>query len=115
MEEARDALQVNVLRGSALMSRAAVQAIVRSLGAEEGSLWSEIESLNSKGLIPKSLTDWSHEIRRGGNPAAHPKEGETVEPEDAEELYRLVDAIAYYLFVVPAEVERRKARRSGTP
>ena len=98
-----------------MMTRSALQAATREQGAMGRDLKAEIDDLAASGEIPPAMKAWAHELRNGGNLAAHPTAGDRVTKDDAEELLLLVESIFEYLYVVPKHVERRRARRAPTP
>ncbi len=96
------------------MTRSALQGATRQQGAQGKTPKDEIDDLAAKHVIPPALQDWAHELRDGGNLVAHPEPGKTVDIQDAEELIALADSIFDYLYVIPAEVARRRARQAGS-
>jgi hypothetical protein len=105
-------LNVNNPKAAVIMIRSALQASMRDKGAMGANLRDEIDDLAAKHVIPDALKDWAHEIRSGGNLVAHPSPGDKVNAQDAHELMELAESIFEYLYVVPAEVARRRARLS---
>src|SRR5438105_2720811 len=60
-------------KSAVVMARTALQASTRGMNAKGTNLKQEIEDLASRHVIPKSLEDWAHSIRDGGNLVAHPE------------------------------------------
>lgn len=112
--EAIGALNAGLSRASVIMARSAIQAAVRELGAEGRTLAAEIRNLADSCAIPVSLADWANEIRGAGNPVAHPKETEQTTAQDAEEIVAFAESLFDYLYVIPAEVARCRARTKGS-
>jgi hypothetical protein len=108
--EALSSLNANNPKAAVLMTRSALQAATREQGATGASLAAEIDDLATNNKLPKSLQDWSHELRDGGNLAAHPEPDKRIQIQDAEELVSLAEAIFQYLYVIPPDVRRRRAR-----
>lgn len=109
----RDAVRsfdAGIAAGCVMMLRGALQAAMREQNAKGANLKQEIEDLASRHVIPRILSEWADAIRDGGNLVAHPEPGKQVEMKDAEELLALADSIFEYLYVVPADVARRRAR-----
>lgn len=102
-------------KAAVIMTRSALQAATRALGASGKDLKSEIDDLANKNLIPDSLREWAHNIRDGGNLVAHPEPEKHVGKEDADELVALAESIFEYLYVIPARVAARRARLSQPP
>jgi hypothetical protein len=114
-KEAVRSLGVGSYKASVLMTRSALQAAMRDKQAKGNTLFQEIEDLAARHVIPDSLKDWAHELRDGGNLAAHPEPQKIVEQIDAEGLLALAESIFQYLYVVPAQVAARRQRLSQTP
>ncbi len=115
--EAVRSFQAGNYKACVIMVRGALQAAARGLQAKGSSLYQEIEDLAKRHVIPDALKDWAHELRDGGNLVAHPEPGKRVGKEDAAELLALAESIFEYLYVVPAEVQRRRQRvgQQATP
>lgn len=98
---------------AAVMARSSLQIAFRDLGATGKNLKQEIDDLGSKGLIPPTMTDWSHEVRALGNDSAHPKPAQIpTSPTDAKEIVRFVSFLFKYLYTLPHEIQQYRARRS---
>ena len=113
--EALRSLNVGNPKSAVIMTRTALQAATRQHGAAGKDLKAEIGDLANRHVIPDSLRDWAHELRDGGNLVAHPEPNKKVEAQDAEELIALADSIFDYLYVIPAEIQRRRGRLSQAP
>jgi len=121
-EEVRDNLTESIrsfsgnnYKASVIMARSALQSAMREMSANGKNLYEEIEDLASKHLIPIALSSWAHEIRDGGNLVAHPEPGKKVQREDAAELLALTESILEYMYLIPADVKRRRDRLSSHP
>lgn len=102
----------------AIMARSALQAITRQQKAKGSNLYEEIEDLSKKGLIPKIIKEWSHEVRLLGNPVAHPEmdevaEDEPTDPKDAEDIVEFLDYLLEYLYDLPAQIDSYRNRKKG--
>lgn len=113
--EALRSLSAGAFKASAAMTRSAIQAAMVVEQAQGKDLFHQIEDLANTHIIPQTLSDWAHEIRDGGNTAVHPELGQKVDRSDAEELVALAESIFEYLYIIPAEVNRRRLRRSSQP
>ncbi|MDH5711746.1 MAG: DUF4145 domain-containing protein, partial [Gammaproteobacteria bacterium] len=58
---------------AALMARSSLQVSLREQNATGNNLKQEIDDLASKGVLPKIMQDWAHNVRELGNDSAHPK------------------------------------------
>lgn len=108
--EALRSLNTGNPKAAVMMTRSALQAATRALQANGANLKQEIDDLAARHLIPISIQDWAHEIRDGGNLAAHPEPDKRISREDAEELLALAESLFEFLYVVPADVARRRLR-----
>lgn len=70
----------------------------------KGMLKERIDKAAKKGLIPPSITEWSHHVRDVGNEAVH----DEITMEEARELLAFTEMLLRCLFTIPAMVERRK-------
>lgn len=66
-----------------------------------------IDALAGSGKLTPDLAEWAHEIRLGGNDAAH--EEEPFTPEDAESLKKFLENFLRYAFTLPSAVRTRSA------
>ncbi len=101
-------------KASAIMARAALQNAVRRLSAKGNNLKSEIDNLQSKGIITKQLSEFAHEVRITGNDMAHPESITVVNKNEIRESLDFLDGFLETVFVLPAIAERRKKDREGT-
>lgn len=98
---------------AALMARSALQVITRDKGATGNTLYEEIESLATSGVLSPTIKDWSHEVRELGNPVAHanPDDDETS-AEDAEDIVKFLDFLLKYLYDLPKQINDYRSRRN---
>lgn len=94
---------------SGMMFRKCLESSVKAVGTESGrsSLIKRIDALASAGAITSDLREWAHQIRLGGNDAAH--EDEPFSKNDAERLAAFCDAFLQYIFTLPALVKKGSA------
>ena len=81
--------------------RAVLEAAVRHLGGEGGTLYQRVENLFTKGIITASLKDWASIIRNMGNDAAHEMGGTE---EEARELVDFTKVFLQFTFELPATI-----------
>lgn len=97
---------------AAVMARSALQAALRKQGAKGNSLKNEIENLASQGILPPIITEWSHELRELGNESAHPNPNQPASiPADAKHIVRFLDFFLEYLYNLPNEIKKYRARK----
>ncbi|MFC4426213.1 DUF4145 domain-containing protein [Deinococcus navajonensis] len=102
-EQAVTALESKSWDSVLMMSRSTVQAVARENGAQGSNLKQEIDDLGSKGLLVKSMIDWSHHIRSIANESAHPRAGDPVPTEsEAREIVRFMHFMLESLYTIPA-------------
>ena len=97
---------------AAMMYRRAMETGLRLRYPEvTGSLFHRIESLVASRELPAAMGEWAHEVRLGGNGAAHDEEG--VTPEDVKAIRGFTDTLLRYIFTLPEEIRlRREARQA---
>ena len=100
-------------RASVVMCRRALQSSVIEKGAKKDRLVNQIDELYDSQIITKDIRDWAHEIRLTGNIGAHPDEDglEDVTPENAEELLKFMEEYLNYVYIMPAKVAAKRARK----
>lgn len=93
--------------GSVMLSASSVDAMLKSKGYRTGSLYERINKAAEDHLITKEMADWAHEVRLGANGQRHADEDEDLpDGKAAEKCIRFAEALAQFLFVLPAMVER---------
>jgi hypothetical protein len=92
------------------MFRRALQGSLVELGAKEGELIQQINSLTD---LPKDLKDWAHQIRIFGNWGAHPDKDKLkeVSVEEVNETYDFISKFLLYTFIMPRKVEESRKKR----
>lgn len=97
---------------AAVMARSAMQIALRKAGAKGPNLRAEIDDLAAKGDLPPLMKDWAHELRELGNDAAHPvPEQPPTTKQDAVDIVRYVDFVATYLYNLPDDIAKFRARK----
>lgn len=96
-----------------VMARSSMQLALRDKGAAGANLKQEINDLSSKGLLPPTMIEWSHEVRELGNDSAHPKPGQapTID-RDAKDILQFLDYLLEYLYSIPHRINQYRARRA---
>ena len=97
--------------GAVMLTASAVDAMLKDKGFKEGSLNSRIDAAANAHLITKEMATWAHEIRLDANDQRHADETAALpEAADASKVIEFANALAQFLYVLPARVERgRKA------
>jgi hypothetical protein len=112
-EQAHKSLGTESWDAAAAMAGRALQAVTRGhFKAKPATLEKEIEELGSKGILPRPMVEWAHEIRLLRNIGAHPDPvEESVSAADAKDIVKFLDYFLIYVFNLPKEIADYKARR----
>jgi hypothetical protein len=99
--------------GASVMSRSALQIVLRDQGAVGKTLKDEIDDLATKGTLPPVMKDWAHELRLLGNESAHPEIDQTgADPQDVRDAIEFLDVLLHYIYDLPAQIKQYRNRRS---
>lgn len=113
--QAADAARRGNWDASGAMSRKVVDVSTQQLlGAEAkkfGNIQGRIDALAAKHALTPDLQEWAHQVRLGGNDAAHDEDPFT-QPE-AEELLDFVELYLTYVYTLPGRLAERKARAAA--
>lgn len=108
LKQALDSLHAPA--GSVMLSASAVDAMLKSKGYTEGSLYSRIDKAKEDHVITEEMALWAHEVRLDANEPRHADEEAPLPSEDdARRCLEFVLALGQFLFVLPARVERGRA------
>jgi hypothetical protein len=100
--------------GALMLAASAIDAMLKSIGYTDGSLYSRIDKAKDDGAITDSMAAWAHAIRLSANDPRHADEEFTgATTEDAEQSLAFAKALGEYLFVLPSKVARWRARAEG--
>lgn len=93
--------------GAVMLTASAVDAMLKDKGHKDGSLNSRIDSAAEAHLITAEMAAWAHEIRLDANDQRHADETASLPSEaDAAKAIEFTNALAQFLYVLPARVER---------
>jgi len=93
--------------GAVMLTASAVDAMLKDKGYKEGSLNSRIDSAAKDHLITAEMATWAHEIRLEANDQRHADENAALpSATDAQKVIEFATALAQFLYVLPARVER---------
>jgi len=93
--------------GAAMLSGSAVDAMLKDKGYKDGSVYHRIEAASKDGILTKSMADWAHEVRLGSNRPRHSDdENPHVSDREARQSIEFAEALAQFLFVLPARVKK---------
>lgn len=94
-----------------MLTASAVDAMLKDKGYKDGTLNARIDAAAKDHLITAEMAAWAHEIRLDANDQRHSDESVALpSAADAEKVIEFANALAQFLYVLPARVARgRKA------
>jgi hypothetical protein len=96
-----------------MLAASSIDAMLKERGYKDGSLYGRIEKSTSDGLLTAQMRDWAHEIRLSANEPRHADdEFDGATDKDAEQVIEFARALAEYLYVLPAKVQKWKGQTS---
>lgn len=99
--------------GAVMLTASSVDSMLKDKGYKEGSLNARISQAARDHLITSEMAAWAHEIRLDANDQRHADEEVALPSEgDAMKVIEFANALAQFLYVLPARVER--GRRPST-
>jgi hypothetical protein len=99
---------------AALMARSSLQVSLREQNAIGNNLKQEIDDLADKGVLPKIMQDWAHNVRELGNDSAHPKPDQPpTSSEDAKDIVGFMDYLFEYLYTLPKQINEYRERKKS--
>ncbi|WP_280286658.1 DUF4145 domain-containing protein [Pseudomonas sp. BN415] len=111
-ERARSFLQqaivsIHAPAGAVMLTASAVDSMLKEKGLRDGSLYRRIETAAAEHLITAEMALWAHEVRLEANDQRHADEEAALPNEaDARKAIAFAQALAQFLFVLPARVEQ---------
>ena len=96
--------------GAVMLAASAVDAMLKAKDYTEGSLYSRINSARDDHLITPEMAEWAHEVRLDANDLRHADETKPIpDIADATRVIEFTQALAQFIFVLPARVTRGRA------
>jgi len=96
-----------------VMARSTLHAAVQNKGGVGRDLFTQVEDLANKGLLPPLMKEWATEIRLLGKVSAHPEEEEKeVVDIDARDIIQFMDYFLEYVYDFPKQIHEYRERRS---
>lgn len=97
--------------GAVMLTASAVDAMLKDKGLKDGSLFSRIDAAAKNALITAEMAAWAHEIRLDANDQRHADEERPLpSTADATRCIEFASALAQFLYVLPARVQRGRAQ-----
>ena len=92
---------------SAVMSGSAVDAMLKELGYEKGSVYERIDQAVADHRITEAMGEWAHSVRLGANRPRHAdKDAPHLTPEEAIRSLEFAEALGNFLFVLTVRIRR---------
>ena len=93
--------------GAIMLCASAVDAMLKDKGLKTGKLYTRIEKAAADHLITSEMSLWAHEVRLDANDERHADDSASLPTtDDAEKCISFTIALAEFLFVLPARIER---------
>ncbi len=100
-------LSINAPAGAVMLAASSVDAMLKSSGYGEGSLYSRIEKAAADHLITAQMATWAHDVRLDANDHRHADEEAPLPTvADAQRAIDFAKALGMFMFVLPARVKR---------
>lgn len=97
------------------MFRRSLEAIIRDRGSaaavkalDDGNLAAGLRVMADEKDLDPTLAEWAKEIRLAGNVGGHFDPMDDVQPEEAEDLGKLLRSVLTYLYEMPARLKRSR-------
>jgi uncharacterized protein (UPF0147 family) len=102
--------------GAVMLAASAIDSMLKDKDYKDGTLYSRIESAAKNHLITDEMAAWAHDIRLDANDQRHADENAILPNNlDATKAIEFANALAQFLYVLPARVERGRKTNNATP
>lgn len=112
--EARVCAYAGAHIATAVMVRRTLEAVTRTFDIGAKTLNAGLRAMREQGVISEELLKWGDHLRFLGNTGAHPREGEVVSAQDAQDALQFLDAIIETIYVLRPKFAEMMARRAGS-
>ena len=93
--------------GAVILAASSIDSMLKAKGLKAGSLYSRIKNAVETHLITEEMATWAHDVRLDANDQRHADdEAPLPNHEDAKRVIEFAQALATFLFVLPARVQR---------
>lgn len=100
--------------GAVMLAASSVDSMLKIKGYKENSLYSRIEQAAKDHLITVDMAKWAHDVRLDANDQRHADDNASLPSvEDAKRCVDFAQALAQFIFVLPARVQRGIAEAGG--
>lgn len=98
---------MNAPAGAIMLSASSVDSMLKEKGYQDGSLYNRIDQAAEDHLITEDMAKWAHEVRLDANDQRHADENAPLPTqEQAVRVIEFTRALAQFLFVLPARIQR---------
>lgn len=105
LEQAINSL--NAPAGAVMLSASSIDSMLKYKGLKDGGLYSRIKLAATNNLITAEMAEWAHDVRLDANDQRHADDEAPLPTEaDAKRVIEFTKALATFLFVLPARVQR---------
>ncbi len=99
-----------------MLAASSVDAMLKANNYKDGSLYSRIQQAADDHLITPEMAKWAHQVRLDANEPRHADEAAPLpNSSDAERSIHFAQALAMFLFTLPAKVTRGLKESSPKP
>ena len=94
---------------AAMVASSGVDAMLKDKGFDDRkkSLHARIDQAVASGLLTKAMGEWAHKVRLDSNDPRHADDNNPhVSPEKARVVVEFVEALGYFLYVLPSRVAK---------
>jgi len=99
-----------------MLTASAIDSMLKDKGYKVGNLNSRIDSAAADHLITDEMARWAHEIRLDANDQRHADETAPLPTSvEADKTFEFANALAQFLYVLPALVSRGRKPTVETP
>ena len=97
--------------GAVMLTASSVDAMLKTKGYSEGSLYNRIDKAATDHLITMEMAKWAHAVRLDANDQRHADEAAELPTEsDAKRSIEFAASLALFLFTLPARVAKGLAQ-----
>jgi hypothetical protein len=90
-----------------LMAASSIDAMLKWIGYQEGSLYSRIDVALADNVLTKGMADWAHAVRLDANSVRHADKAKpNATFDEAKQAVEFAEALGNFLFVLTAKIER---------
>ncbi|WP_250158170.1 DUF4145 domain-containing protein [Vibrio alginolyticus] len=101
--------------GAVMLSASAVDAMLKSKGLTNGSLYSRINTAAEQHIITEDMATWAHDVRLDANDQRHADQNASLPTTiDAQRVLDFSMALAEILYVLPSKVARGIAQAESS-